>query len=115
MALQDVFDPAIESLDHAVCLRSHWWCETMLDAEMCAELVELMPSRARTNCFVNLPVAFVGTRTGKKDLTNPLLVLSYKASPTLNIYKLADMLVATQGIGYETVCHLHPRKHPPSG
>jgi hypothetical protein len=42
MALQDVFDPAIESLDHAICLRSHWWCETLLEAEISAKLVELM-------------------------------------------------------------------------
>ena len=47
MALQDVFDPAIEPLDHAVCLRSHWWCETMLDAEISAKLVKLMLSRGR--------------------------------------------------------------------
>ena len=48
MALQDVFDPAVEPLDHAVCLRSHWWCEAMLDAEISAELVELMlPVAAR--------------------------------------------------------------------
>jgi hypothetical protein len=25
MALQDVFDPAVEPLDHAICLWSHWW------------------------------------------------------------------------------------------
>ena len=47
MALQDVFDPAIEPLDHAVCLRSHWWCEAMLNAEISAKLIELMLSRSR--------------------------------------------------------------------
>jgi predicted alpha-1,6-mannanase (GH76 family) len=38
MALQDVFDPAIEPLDHAVCLWPHWWREAMLDAEVSAKL-----------------------------------------------------------------------------
>ena len=56
MALQDVFDPAIESLDHAICLRSHWWRETMLDAEISAKLVELMLSRGRALAKAKQPV-----------------------------------------------------------
>ena len=56
MALQDVFDPAIEPLDHAVCLRSHWWCETMLDAEISAKLVKLMLSRGRALAQAKQPV-----------------------------------------------------------
>ena len=47
MALQDVFDPAVEPLDHAICLWSHWWREAMLDAEISAKPVELMLSRGR--------------------------------------------------------------------
>ena len=47
MALQDVFNPAVEPLDHAVCLWPHWWREAMLDAEIGAKLVELMLSRGR--------------------------------------------------------------------
>ena len=48
MALQDVFDPAVEPLDHAICLWSHWWREAMLDAEIGAKLIELMLSRGLT-------------------------------------------------------------------
>jgi hypothetical protein len=25
MALQDVFDQVVAPLDHAICLRTHWW------------------------------------------------------------------------------------------
>ena len=45
--MQDVFDQAIEPLNHAVCLRPHWWREAMLDAEIGAKLVKLMLSRGR--------------------------------------------------------------------
>ncbi|GGC23049.1 hypothetical protein GCM10011363_44460 [Marivita lacus] len=42
MVLQDIFDAAVEPFDHAVCLRSHRGCETVLDAEIGAKLIELM-------------------------------------------------------------------------
>lgn len=42
MALQDVFDAAIETLDHAVGLRRLRWREAMIDAEGGAQRVELV-------------------------------------------------------------------------
>jgi len=45
VALQDVLDAPVEPLDHAVCLRPHWWRQAMLDAEIGAKLVEFMLSR----------------------------------------------------------------------
>ena len=56
MALQDVFDPAVEPLDHAICLWSHWWREAMLDAEISAKPVELMLSRGRALAQAKQPV-----------------------------------------------------------
>ena len=56
MALQDVFDPAVEPLDHAICLWSHWLREAMLDAEIGAKLVELMLSRGRAIAQAKQPV-----------------------------------------------------------
>ena len=47
MTLQDIFDPAIGPLNHAVCMRPHGWGKAMLDAEIGAKLVELMLSRCR--------------------------------------------------------------------
>src|SRR6056297_1831958 len=44
MALQEVFDAAIEPLDHAVCSRPHRARETVLDAELGAEQIELVLS-----------------------------------------------------------------------
>ena len=56
MALQDVFDPAVEPLDHAIFLWLHWWRETMLDGEIGAKLVELMLSRGRALAQAKQPV-----------------------------------------------------------
>ncbi len=56
MALQDVFDSAIEPLDHAVCLWPHWWREAMLDAEIRAKLVKLMLSRGHALAQAKQPV-----------------------------------------------------------
>jgi hypothetical protein len=42
MALQDIRDPAVEPLEHAVGLRPHRWSEAMLVAEVRAEQVELV-------------------------------------------------------------------------
>jgi len=56
MALKDVLDPAIEPLDHAVCLRPHRGRETVLDAEVCAEQVELMLSGGAAFAQAEQPV-----------------------------------------------------------
>ena len=56
MPLQDVFDPAVEPLDHAICLWSHWWREAMLDAEICAKPVELMLSCGRALAQAKQPI-----------------------------------------------------------
>ena len=45
VALQDVLDPAVEALDHAVGLRSHRRGQAMLDAEVGAQEVKLVLSR----------------------------------------------------------------------
>ncbi len=42
VALQDIFDPAVEPLDHAVCLRPHRRGQAMLDAKLGVEQVELV-------------------------------------------------------------------------
>jgi hypothetical protein len=42
MALQDVLDAAVEPLDHAIGLRVHRRCEAVLDAELGAEVVEVV-------------------------------------------------------------------------
>lgn len=56
MALQDIFDLAIEPLNHTVCLWPHGWREAMLDAEIGAKLVELMLSRCRALAQAKQPV-----------------------------------------------------------
>ncbi len=48
MALKDVLDPPIEAFDHAVCLRRFRRGEAVLDAELGAELVELVLARRST-------------------------------------------------------------------
>ena len=48
MALQDVLDPPVEALHHAVGLRPHRWREAMLDPEIGAEAVELVVARGPT-------------------------------------------------------------------
>ena len=40
--LQDVFDPAVEALDHAVGLRVLWWGQAVFYPEFAAEQVELV-------------------------------------------------------------------------
>jgi Mrp family chromosome partitioning ATPase len=42
MALQHLLDPAVEAFDHAVGLRVLWWGQTVFDAEVAAELIELV-------------------------------------------------------------------------
>ena len=56
MALQDILDPAVEALDHAVRLRPHRRCEAMLDAEFCAEHVELVLACGRALAQAEQPV-----------------------------------------------------------
>ena len=38
--MQDLFDPSVEALDHAVGMAMLWRCEAMLDAGVGAELAE---------------------------------------------------------------------------
>lgn len=67
MALQDVFDPAVEPLEHAICLWPHLWREAMLDAEIGAELVELMlpvAALAQAEQAVGESLAVVGQYPG---------------------------------------------------
>lgn len=45
MALQDILDLPFEAFEHAVRLRSHRRRVTVLDAEICAELIELVLPR----------------------------------------------------------------------
>ena len=42
VALQDVLNPAVKSLDHAVGLRRHRWRQAVVDIQNRAKLVELM-------------------------------------------------------------------------
>ena len=42
VALQDVLDPSVEALDHAIGLRVHRRGQAMLDAKVGAEAVEVM-------------------------------------------------------------------------
>lgn len=44
MALRDVLDPGFEHFDHAVPLRPYCWSQTIIDAEVRAEQVELVLS-----------------------------------------------------------------------
>ena len=45
VALQDVLDAAVEALDHAIGLRMHRRRETVLDAKLIAEPVEIVAPR----------------------------------------------------------------------
>jgi hypothetical protein len=45
MALQHIFDPAVETLDHAVGLGAHGRGQAILDVELGAEAVELVVPR----------------------------------------------------------------------
>ena len=69
MTLQHVSDPAIEALEHAVCLWSHRWRETMFDAYIGAELIELISSRAPAPTFL-----FRADVLGKEDMVDALIV-----------------------------------------
>lgn len=61
MAMQDVFETAVEPLDHAICLWSHWRREAMLDAEISAKLVVLMSPRGRALAQAKLSYSpFIG-------------------------------------------------------
>ena len=42
MTLKDILYTPVESLNHAVCLRRLWWCQTVVDAEFAAQRIELM-------------------------------------------------------------------------
>ena len=42
VTLQHVFDPAVEALNHAVCLRPHRRGKAVLDTEIGAEAVEVV-------------------------------------------------------------------------
>ena len=68
LALQDILDPAVEALDHAVGLRPHLWREAMLDAEFGAEQVEFVLSggcaRAQAEEAVGESLAVVGQHAG---------------------------------------------------
>ena len=57
MAFQHVFAPAIEPLDHAVCLGPHCWLLAMLEAEVSAKLIELILSRGRADLSPKYPPA----------------------------------------------------------
>lgn len=46
--MQDIFEAAIEPLDHAILLKLHRGLEVVLDAELGAGLVELVMSRGDT-------------------------------------------------------------------
>jgi len=48
VALQNVFDPAIEALQHAVCLRRFWRGQAVLDVQVGVEPVELVRARRST-------------------------------------------------------------------
>lgn len=48
VALQDFFDPSIESLDHSIGLRGFWRAQTVLDVQVDAGPVELMLAGRRS-------------------------------------------------------------------
>ena len=48
MALKDILDPPVESLNHAVGLRRLWWGQTVVDAKFGAQRVKLMFAGRRT-------------------------------------------------------------------
>lgn len=56
MALKNILDATVESLDHAVCLRPHRGCEAVLDAELGAEQVELVLSGSGAFAQAEQPV-----------------------------------------------------------
>ena len=41
--LQHRLDPAVEAFDHAIGLRVHRWRQAVLDADVGAKLIELVP------------------------------------------------------------------------
>src|SRR6056297_3219310 len=67
MALQDILEPPVEALHHAVGLRPHRWREAMLDPETGTEAVELVVARGRALAQAEQPVgellAVVGENT----------------------------------------------------
>jgi hypothetical protein len=56
VALQNVLDPAVEPLHHAVRLRAPWRGETVVDAELGAEQVNLVGARGVTAAEAEQPV-----------------------------------------------------------
>ena len=54
--MQDVFDPAVKPLDHAICLWPHWRREPMLDVKISAKLVELMLPLGRALSQAKQPI-----------------------------------------------------------
>jgi hypothetical protein len=56
MTLQHVLDPAIEPLDHTICLGMTGSGQTVLDTEVGAEQVELLPARGPAFAQTEEPV-----------------------------------------------------------
>ena len=56
MALEDVLDPAVEALDHAVRLGPHRRREAVLDAEIGAETVEVVRAGGGATAETEQPI-----------------------------------------------------------
>lgn len=56
VALQDILDPAVETLDHAVGLRSHGRGQAVLDLELGAEAVEFVDPRCSALAQAEQPI-----------------------------------------------------------
>ncbi len=76
VALQDVLDPAVESLDHAIRLRPHRRGQAVFDAKISAEAVELVRASGRAAAETEQPVgellSIVGEHAGDRHRCSTL-------------------------------------------
>lgn len=74
VALQHFLDLAIEPLDHSVCLGMLGWGQTVLDAEVGAEQVELVrPASAHAEEAVGELLAIVSENGAEADVVSSAL------------------------------------------